>query len=178
MPSLAGCPLRRRAAPATTSLLKDLSFVQEVEQLKEAGVCSAKIEGRMKRPEYVAAAVSACRRAADGEQVPQQLLDGLEAVFSRSGFTKGYLTGQRGREMFGTRTKEDVTGATEKVFSSLRNLYRGEMQRVSVFLDLKCRGRAASLRAGWEGHRAVSAAPLGVGTFFAAPGAVRAAAEK
>lgn len=155
------------AAPGGTGhdlSLKDLSFVQEVGQLKEAGVCSAKIEGRMKRPEYVAAAVSACRRAADGEQVPQQLLDGLEAVFSRSGFTKGYLTGQRGREMFGTRTKEDVTGATEKVFSSLRNLYRGEMQRVSVFLDLKVQGTELLLSA-WdgEGHRAVSAAPLGEG---------------
>lgn len=170
------------AAPGGTGhdlSLKDLSFVQEVGQLKEAGVCSAKIEGRMKRPEYVAAAVSACRRAADGEQVPQQLLDGLEAVFSRSGFTKGYLTGQRGREMFGTRTKEDVTGATEKVFSSLRNLYRGEMQRVSVFLDLEIQGAELRLSArDGEGHRAVSAAPPGGGPFFAAPGAVRAAAEK
>ena len=57
------------AAPGGTGhdlSLKDLSFVREIGQLKQAGVCSAKIEGRMKRPEYVAAAVSACRRAADG----------------------------------------------------------------------------------------------------------------
>ena len=84
-----------------------------------------------------------------GEQVPQQLLDGLEAVFSRSGFTKGYLTGQRGREMFGTRTKEDVTGATEKVFSSLRNLYRGRCRESVRFWTWKSRGGAAPLRAGW-----------------------------
>ena len=60
------------AAPGGTGhdlSLKDLSFVREIGQLKKAGVCSAKIEGRMKRPEYVAAAVSACRRAADGEAV-------------------------------------------------------------------------------------------------------------
>ena len=44
--------------------LKDMSFIAHIEALREAGVCSAKIEGRMKRPEYVAAAVSACRRAA------------------------------------------------------------------------------------------------------------------
>ena len=126
------------AAPGGTGhdlSLKDLSFVREIGQLKQAGVCSAKIEGRMKRPEYVAAAVSACRRAADGEEVPQALLDQLEAVFSRSGFTQGYLTGERGRAMFGVRRKEDVTQATEKVFASLRGLYRGENQRVSVFLD-------------------------------------------
>ena len=44
------------AAPGGTGhdlSLKDLSFVQEVGQLKEAGGCSAKIEGRMKRPEYL-----------------------------------------------------------------------------------------------------------------------------
>jgi putative protease len=127
------------AAPGGTGhdlSLKDLSFVREIGQLKQAGVCSAKIEGRMKRPEYVAAAVSACRRAADGEEVPQKLLSDLEAVFSRSGFTKGYLTGQRGKAMFGVRTKEDVTGATEKVFFSLRGLYRGELPRIPVDLEL------------------------------------------
>lgn len=118
----------------------------------------------MKRPEYVAAAVSACRRAADGEEVPQALLDQLEAVFSRSGFTQGYLTGERGRAMFGVRRKEDVTQATEKVFASLRGLYRGENQRVSVFLDLKVQGEALLLAArDGEGRRAVSTAPLGEG---------------
>ena len=128
------------AAPGGTGhdlSLKDLSFVREVGQLREAGVCSAKIEGRMKRPEYVAAAVSACRRAADGEEVPEKLLEELEAVFSRSGFTQGYLTGKRGSAMFGVRRKEDVTQATEKVFASLRGLYRGENQRVPVSLTLE-----------------------------------------
>ena len=155
------------AAPGGTGhdlSLKDLSFVREIGQLKQAGVCSAKIEGRMKRPEYVAAAVSACRRAADGEEVPQALLDQLEAVFSRSGFTQGYLTGERGRAMFGVRRKEDVTQATEKVFASLRGLYRGENQRVSVFLDLKVQGEALLLAArDGEGRQAVSTAPLGEG---------------
>ena len=137
--------------------LKDLSFVREIGQLKQAGVCSAKIEGRMKRPEYVAAAVSACRRAADGEQVPQKLLSDLEAVFSRSGFTKGYLTGQRGASMFGVRTKEDVTGATEKVFASLRGLYRGEASRVGVSLCLEQREKELFLTVRDEEGREASA---------------------
>ncbi len=127
--------------------LKDLSFLQRLSQLEEAGVCSAKIEGRMKRPEYVAAAVSACRKAADGETVPEELTRNLEAVFSRSGFTEGYLTGRRGREMFGVRTREDVTDATAKVFSSLRGLYRGERQSVPVSLVLEQREGEISLTA-------------------------------
>lgn len=125
--------------------LKDLSFLTQIEKLKEAGVCSAKIEGRMKRPEYVAAAVSACRKSADGEGVPSQLLQQLEAVFSRSGFTDGYLTGKRGASMFGIRRKEDVTGATEKVFSALRNYYKAERQKVPVSFVLTRQGDTVSL---------------------------------
>lgn len=141
--------------------LKDLSFIREVDRLRAAGVCSAKIEGRMKRPEYVAAAVSACRRAADGREVPEELTRNLEAVFSRSGFTEGYLTGHRGRGMFGIRTREDVTVATEKVFSSLRGLYRGERQSVPVVLTLEQRGNVLRLTAGDDrGLTAFAEAPL------------------
>lgn len=129
--------------------LKDLSFLREIDELSAAGVCSAKIEGRMKRPEYVAAAVSACRKAADGEEIPQKLLTELEAVFSRSGFTKGYLTGQRGAGMFGIRTREDVTGATEKVFSSLRALYREERKSQEVRFNLEETGGSVRLTA-WD----------------------------
>lgn len=155
------------AAPGGTGhdlSLKDLSFVREIGQLKQAGVCSAKIEGRMKRPEYVAAAVSACRRAADGEEVPQELLSDLEAVFSRSGFTQGYLTGKRGASMFGVRRKEDVTGATEKVFSSLRGLYRGEASRVAVSMTLERQGEELSLTVrDEEGREAQARSPIGQG---------------
>lgn len=123
------------AAPGGTGhdlSLKDMSFIDHIEKLQEAGVCSAKIEGRMKRPEYVAAAVSACRHAADGETVPENLLEDLNAVFSRSGFTDGYLSAERGREMFGIRTKENVEDASSAVFASLHELYKNEMQRVPV----------------------------------------------
>ena len=123
------------AAPGGTGhdlSLKDMSFIDHIEKLQEAGVCSAKIEGRMKRPEYVAAAVSACRHAADHEPVPADLLHDLGAVFSRSGFTDGYLSAKRGRDMFGIRTKEDVEGASGAVFASLHELYKNEMQRVPV----------------------------------------------
>ena len=55
--------------------LKDCCAVSLLGELQKIGVCSAKIEGRMKRPEYVAAAVSACRLAADGHPVPKKLMD-------------------------------------------------------------------------------------------------------
>lgn len=123
------------AAPGGTGhdlSLKDLSFIREVQELRAAGICSAKIEGRMKRPEYVAAAVSACRKAADGEEVPGELFEDLRAVFSRSGFTDGYPRGKRGREMFGTRTKEDALDASSAVMNRLHGLYRGERSSVPV----------------------------------------------
>ncbi len=99
--------------------LKDLSLVQHVREMQEMGVASLKIEGRMKRPEYVAAAVSALRAALDGEQPD---LESLRAVFARSGFTDGYYTGKK-RDMFGFRRKEDVVAA-QRVLQDLQNTYR------------------------------------------------------
>ena len=110
--------------------LKDLSAVEAIPALFDAGVTSFKIEGRMKRPEYVAAAVTACRNAVDGTPDPE-LNEALDAVFSRSGHTDGYLTGQRGHGMFGTRRKEDVTAAAP-VLKELEQLYRNETRTTPV----------------------------------------------
>ena len=113
--------------------LKDLSLMEHLPQLAALGVDSFKIEGRMKRPEYVAAAVTAAKKARDGAPDPA-LLQTLRAVFSRSGFTDGYYQNQRGAAMFGIRTKEDVTAASGKVLSSLARLYDKEQARVPVDL--------------------------------------------
>lgn len=108
--------------------LKDLSIVEQLQELRELGVTSVKIEGRMKRPEYVAAAVTACKNAL--AQEPLQL-ERLQSVFSRSGFTAGYYNAQLGNDMFGTRQKEDVVSAT-KVLGELAQLYRKEEPRVAL----------------------------------------------
>ena len=102
--------------------LKDMCYIPHMQDLWDAGVSSLKIEGRMKRPEYVAAAVTACRQALDGGEPD---LETLRSVFSRSGFTDGYLTGRRMQDMFGYRTKEDVTAAKD-VLEDLAALYRNE----------------------------------------------------
>lgn len=101
--------------------LKDLSLTGHISEIKQAGVTSLKIEGRMKRPEYVAAAVSAFRNAIDGKDFDTET---LRAVFSRSGFTDGYFTGKKAG-MFGTREKEDVTAA-KAVIPEIHKLYRAE----------------------------------------------------
>ncbi|MBE6754513.1 MAG: U32 family peptidase, partial [Ruminococcaceae bacterium] len=92
---------------------------------------SLKIEGRMKRPEYCAAAVTACRQARDDGAVMPELGRQLEAVFSRSGFTDGYFAAKRGRAMFGFRTHEDVK-AGNTAFAALHELYKNEYQRVEL----------------------------------------------
>ncbi len=110
--------------------LKDLSIVRQIPSLRELGIASVKIEGRLKRPEYVAAAVTACVSARDGTLEDEQL-SRLQAVFSRSGFTAGYYEQARGKEMFGTREKEDVTAA-QGVLKDLARLYDRETPRVPV----------------------------------------------
>ncbi len=131
LPFAAGGAGKEKAGEYALSL-KDMDLIPRLAAIERMGVTSVKIEGRMKRPEYVAAAVTACRQALRGEQPD---LDALRAVFSRSGFTSGYFDGRRDRAMFGFRTKEDVTAAKE-VFSSLQNLYHKERPLVPVSMEL------------------------------------------
>lgn len=112
--------------------LKDNSLIPHLSDLEKIGVASAKIEGRMKRPEYVAAAVTACREQRDFGFITDKTADLLRGVFSRTGFTDGYYKGKLGREMFGTRTKDDVVLADEKLFASIRSLYKDEVQNVKI----------------------------------------------
>ena len=116
--------------------LKDLSLVDYIPKLYKIGVRSFKIEGRMKRPEYVAGATFACRQALDKGFVDTEISKQIENVFSRSGFTDGYLTDNLGKNMFGIRTKEDVVSA-DKAFPILHELYRKEPKNVGVDIKIK-----------------------------------------
>jgi len=138
------CRLNFRAGEREYALsLKDACLLRHVRELQDAGVCSLKIEGRLRRPEYVAAAVDACGRALAGEEPDLTL---LQSVFSRSGFTDGYLTGKRDLSMFGRRTEADK-GQTEAVLSQLTGLYRRERSAVPVDMEIRIRpGEPALLR--------------------------------
>lgn len=110
--------------------LKDLSLISELKLLEQAGVTSAKIEGRMKRPEYAAAAVFQCRAALKGEKADEEL---LKKVFSRSGFTKGYFDGSLS-DMQGIRQRDDSEGS-EEALAQIRQLYKTPCKR--FFIDME-----------------------------------------
>lgn len=133
--------------------LKDLSLVNYINEMAEMGVCSFKIEGRMKRPEYVAAAVKACRNSVDGI-TDNELRNDLQSVFSRSGFTDGYYRARLGYDMFGIRRKDDVTAASA-VLKKLEKLYEKEAADTRVdFMFTAVKGEPISLAARAEGKNA------------------------
>lgn len=132
--------------------LKDLSLIENLPELVNLGVCSFKIEGRMKRPEYVAAAVTACREALTGDYSATREAD-LEALFSRSGFTDGYFENNRGKAMFGTRKKENVTAATNALLKSYEKLYEKERAVRPVQFEFTAKvNTAPRLVATCDGH--------------------------
>lgn len=118
--------------------LKDISLIEHIEELLKAGVFSFKIEGRMKRPEYIAAAVTACRYAAENGFLDGKTRGALSDAFSRSGFTDGYYTGNTGRNMFGVRTESDALKSKES-HAALHDLYRNEYQRIPVEITASIR---------------------------------------
>ena len=113
--------------------LKDNSVIDKLDKLQALGVASAKIEGRLPTPEYVAAAVSACLAGREGRAYDRDL---LKNAFSRSGFTSGYLDGKIDGTMFGVRSEADAE-QTKKTLPMLRELYRRERSRVPVKMKLE-----------------------------------------
>ena len=112
--------------------LKDLSLCEHLRELEDMGVASAKIEGRLKRPEYVAAAVRACTGYREGREPD---MEELADVFSRSGFTQGHYLGKRDRSMFGIR---DTSGEDNTArLSAIRERYRTERQSVPLTFDVR-----------------------------------------
>ena len=108
--------------------LKDMDLVPHMAQLKAAGVASIKIEGRLRTPEYAAAAVTACRAARAGQPYDEAL---LRDIFSRSGFSDAYLVGRNDGTMFGVRTEADAA-ATRAATPKARELFRRELERIPV----------------------------------------------
>ena len=127
---------RPRPCPSDKAVLslKDNCLIDYVKDMADLGIASLKIEGRMKRPEYVAAATAVYAGAVQGEIPSPAELERLRSVFSRSGFTDGYYTNRRGGEMFGVRRHEDVTAAAP-VLKELARLYDKEVPLVDVEMD-------------------------------------------
>ena len=86
--------------------LKDNCLVDYLQELEEMGVASLKLEGRMKRAEYVATVTSVYRKAIDKGVVTPLMREQLMTAFNRDGFTDGYYLKELGPQMFGVRGDE------------------------------------------------------------------------
>ena len=111
--------------------LKDMSLAGHLKEVEEMGVKCIKLEGRMKRPEYVAIVTGVYARAIrEGREPTAEELRALEQAFSRQGFTDGYFLGEKGPQMFGVRQEEKEP---RELFAQARASYEnGEHRKEPV----------------------------------------------
>lgn len=92
---------------------KDMALIKHLRSLKNIGVASLKIEGRLKSAEYVSAVTGVYRKYIDSfERVSQEDITELKNAFSRSGFTDGYFKGQLGGDMMSHKNPANNSGST------------------------------------------------------------------
>jgi len=143
--------------------LKDNCLVEYLDALSSAGVACVKIEGRMKRPEYTAIVTGIYARAIrDGKNPTPAELQQMEDVFSRQGFTQGYLLDEKGVDMFGVR-EEQGERSLAKLFAEARRGYSGaELRRVPVkFFAVVTAGKPTKFGVeDMEGNRAAVNGPV------------------
>ena len=132
--------------------LKDANLSAYIEEMSEMGVACLKLEGRMKRPEYVSVITSIYRRLLDERRAPTREENRqLKEAFSRSGFTDGYYLGKKGAHMFGTRPEN--ARWPEEWFSQVKAEYEKEhfSHPVSFTATLRA-GENATLTAVYRDH--------------------------
>ena len=120
--------------------LKDANLSAYLAEMDKMGVACLKLEGRMKRPEYVAVITGIYRRLLDEKRRPTaEEARQLEQAFSRSGFTDGYWLGKKGPQMFGTRPEN--APEPKELFAEARAQYENgrENRKIPVNLRLAVR---------------------------------------
>ena len=121
--------------------LKDSCLAAEIPDMAAMGVDCLKLEGRMKRPEYVAVVTGIYARLLEENRGPTaEEQRQLEQAFSRSGFTDWYWQGRHGAGMFGTRPEN--TPEPKELFAQARAVYEKDNAR-TVPVDF-----SACIRAG------------------------------
>ncbi|WP_295720440.1 peptidase U32 family protein, partial [uncultured Oscillibacter sp.] len=117
--------------------LKDSCLAGNLGEMAEMGVSCLKLEGRMKRPEYVAVITRIYARLLEEGRKPTAAESAeLEQAFSRSGFTDAYWRGRHGEAMFGTRPEN--TPEPKELFDEARRAYEKDNLR-TVWVDVSCR---------------------------------------
>ncbi len=123
--------------------LKDNCLVHYIQDLEAMGVASLKLEGRMKRPEYVASVTRVYREACDSGNVTRPMMESLYAAFNRQGFTDGYYTGKTGGHMFGVR--EEKTEDQAWIKQARQTYEAGEAPLVGVSMEAVVRPERSTL---------------------------------
>ena len=142
--------------------LKDNCLASSLEEAADMGVACLKLEGRMKRAEYVAVVTQIYDRLLREHRSPTDAEAAeLDRAFSRSGFTDGYWQGQTGKDMFGTRPADAPD--PKELFDKARAAYeKGEARTVPV--DFSCSvtaGAPCTLTASdREGHAVTITGPV------------------
>ena len=127
--------------------LKDNGGTPYIKELECIGVASAKIEGRLKRPEYVATAVANAVQRRESRAYARSSCRRHSTAFCADHETDGYLCGMLGRDMFGTRKKDEKTDFN-KIYKEIRQGYKDEPDMVPIDVRLEIRvGEKARLTA-------------------------------
>ena len=137
--------------------LKDSCLANRLGEMAEMGVACLKLEGRMKRPEYVAVITRIyARLLAEGRRPTAAEKAELEQAFSRSGFTDWYWQGRHGAGMFGTRSENAPD--PKELFAQAKAAYeKGDQRTVPVRFACTVRaGAPCTLTAETEDGRAVT----------------------
>ena len=137
--------------------LKDSCLADRLGEMAEMGVACLKLEGRMKRPEYVAVITRIyARLLAEGRRPTAAEKAELEQAFSRSGFTDWYWQGRHGAGMFGTRPENAPD--PKELFAQAKAVYeKGDQRTVPVRFACTVRaGAPCTLTAETEDGRAVT----------------------
>ncbi len=141
--------------------LKDAILSAYMQELGDMGVACLKLEGRMKRPEYVAVITSIYRRLIDEKRGPTAAeSQALEQAFSRSGFTDGYYRHRKGPAMFGTRPEN--APEPKELFNETRKLYEnGEHKRIPITMQAAIfPGKPAALTVSNGAHAVTVTGPV------------------
>ncbi|MBQ7119398.1 MAG: U32 family peptidase [Oscillospiraceae bacterium] len=141
--------------------LKDLCLADYITELSEMGIASLKIEGRMKRPEYVAVVTGIYSKILrEGRVATDREKRTLSDIFSREGFTDGYYKNKKGADMFGIRAE---TKAPEALLASARKTYE-EIPEPTEDIEFFCvieKGKPSLLAVQDDrGNRAMAQGPI------------------
>ncbi len=141
--------------------LKDMSLAGHLKQLDEIGVTCVKLEGRMKRPEYVSIVTGVYSRAIrEGREPTARELEMLRQAFSRDGFTDGYFMDNKGPHMFGIRREEEEP---KELFAQARAAYEGKQPgTVPVYMSADIRADRPARVQAWDedGNRVQADGPV------------------